>query len=60
MATDVPIPGSRKSELNLKNLGSLELTLDADDMSKLDSIRALVEGTRNIVDNPSWISSGRE
>ena len=23
-------------------------------------IRTLVEGTRNIVDNPRWISSGRE
>ena len=56
----VPIPGSRKPERALENLGAVELALDADDMSKLDSIRTLVEGTRNIVDNPTWISSGRE
>lgn len=56
----VPIPGSRKPERNLENLGALDLTLDADDMGKLDSIRSLVEGTRNIVDSPTWISSGRE
>ena len=56
----VPIPGSRKPERNSENLGAMHLTLDADDMSKLDSIRSLVEGTRNIADNPRWISSGRE
>jgi aryl-alcohol dehydrogenase-like predicted oxidoreductase len=28
--------------------------------SRLDEIRTLVEGGRNIVDNPKWISSGRE
>lgn len=56
----VPIPGSRQSERNLENLGALNLSLDADDMSRLDEIRSLVEGTRNIVDNPTWISSGRE
>ena len=56
----VPIPGSRKAERALENLGAVELPLDAEDMTKLDSIRSLVEGTRNIVDNPTWISSGRE
>ena len=58
--TAVPIPGSRKPERALENLGALNLTLDADDMAQLDSICTLVEGTRNIVDNPTWISSGRE
>jgi aryl-alcohol dehydrogenase-like predicted oxidoreductase len=58
--TAVPIPGSRKPERSLENLGALDLTLDAEDMGSLDAIRTLVEGTRNIVDNPQWISSGRE
>ena len=49
----VPIPGSRKPERSRENLGALDLTLDAEDMGKLDTIRSLVEGTRNIVDNPS-------
>ncbi|GAA1856530.1 aldo/keto reductase [Brevibacterium marinum] len=56
----VPIPGSRKPERALENLGAVGLRLDAADMRELDSIRSLVEGTRNIVDNPTWISSGRE
>ena len=56
----VPIPGSRKPERALENLGALDLSLDGEDMSRLDWIRSLVEGTRNIVDNPTWISSGRE
>jgi aryl-alcohol dehydrogenase-like predicted oxidoreductase len=58
--TAVPIPGSRKPERSLENLGALELSLDAEDMGSLDAIRTLVEGGRNIVDNPQWISSGRE
>lgn len=41
-------------------LGALDLRLVAEDMGILDAIRILVEGTRNIVDNPQWISSGRE
>ena len=56
----VPIPGSRKPERALENLGAVDLRLDADDMTQLDSIRSLVEGSRNIVNNPTWISSGRE
>lgn len=58
--TAVPIPGSRKPERSRENLGALELRLDEADMSRLDAIRSLVEGGRNIVDNPTWISSGRE
>ena len=56
----VPIPGSRRPERNMENLGALNLRLEAEDMSRLDEIRTLVEGGRNIVDNPKWISSGRE
>ena len=56
----VPIPGSRKPERSLENLGALDLRLDAEDMSSLDEIRTLVKGGRNIVENPKWISSGRE
>ncbi|VEW10795.1 Uncharacterised protein [Brevibacterium casei] len=29
-------------------------------MGSLDAIRILVEGTRNIVDNLQWISSGQK
>jgi aryl-alcohol dehydrogenase-like predicted oxidoreductase len=56
----VPIPGSRKPERSVENLGALDVQLDAEDMRRLDEIRGLVEGGRNIVDNPKWISSGRE
>ena len=56
----VPIPGSRKPERSVENLGALDLHLEPEDMSQLDEIRTLVEGGRNIVDNPKWISSGRE
>lgn len=56
----IPIPGSRRPERSLENLGALDLSLDAEDMGSLDAIRILVEGTRNIVDNPQRISSGRE
>lgn len=56
----VPIPGSRKPERSLENLGALDLRLGTEDMGSLNSIRTLVAGTRNIVDNPQWISSGRE
>lgn len=41
-------------------LGALDLRLDAEDMGSLDAIRILVEGTRDIVDNLQWISSGQE
>jgi diketogulonate reductase-like aldo/keto reductase len=56
----VPIPCSRKPERSLENLGALDLQLEDEDMQRLDGIRTLVEGGRNIVDNPKWISSGRE
>ncbi|MGC2976271.1 aldo/keto reductase [Brevibacterium sp. FAM 25378] len=56
----VPIPGSRKPERALENLGAVGLGLDDEDMTQLDSVRTQVEGSRNIVDNPTWISSGRE
>ena len=56
----VTIPGSRKPERSVENLGALDLRLGTEDMGSLDAIRILVEGTRNIVDNPQWISSGRE
>lgn len=58
--TAAPIPGSRRPERALENLGAVGLELGVEDMTELDSIRTLVEGGRNVVDNPSWISSGRE
>ncbi|QNK53088.1 aldo/keto reductase [Dermacoccus sp. PAMC28757] len=56
----VPIPGSRRVERMRENLGCLELTLTSAQMQRLDGVAALVEGGRNIVDDPAWISSGRE
>lgn len=56
----VPIPGSRRAERMIENLGCVDVTLDDAQMARLDGIVDLVEGTRNIVENPAWISSGRE
>ncbi|NNG18730.1 aldo/keto reductase [Naumannella sp. ID2617S] len=56
----VPIPGSRRAARMIENLGSYQLQLEADDVSRLDGIAELVHGTRNIISDPAWISSGRE
>lgn len=56
----VPIPGSRRAERMRENLGSVDVTLDDATLAELDGIVDLVQGDRNIVDDPTWISSGRE
>lgn len=56
----VPIPGSQKPARNLENFGAVGLSLSDEDMAALDGVRDVVAGTRNIVSNPQWISSGRE
>ena len=56
----VPIPGSRQTDRMLENLGAVDVALGQDRIVRLDGIADLVEGDRNIVDDPAWISSGRE
>ncbi|NHN54727.1 aldo/keto reductase [Calidifontibacter sp. DB0510] len=59
-ASTVPIPGSRTAERMIENLGAVGIRLDDEQMARLDTVAGLVQGDRNIVDNPAWISSGRE
>ncbi|OYO23074.1 aldo/keto reductase [Enemella dayhoffiae] len=56
----VPIPGSRRPQRMIENLAAYELQLGAADLERLDGITDLVQGTRNIIADPNWISSGRE
>lgn len=56
----VPIPGSRRADRMIENLGAVEVTLDEEAVARLDEIAGLVAGDRNIVADPAWISSGRE
>ena len=56
----VPIPGSRRAERMRENLGALKLQLDEAAMTRLDGVASLVEGSRNVVPDPRWISEGRE
>lgn len=56
----VPIPGSRRVERTVENLGALTLELSEDQVARLDRVADLAVGGRNIVADPRWISSGRE
>ena len=56
----VSIPGSRRAERMRENLGALKLQLDEAAMTRLDGVASLVEGSRNVVPDPRWISEGRE
>ncbi|EGD54120.1 aldo/keto reductase [Gordonia neofelifaecis] len=56
----VPIPGTRSVTRLAENAASVDLVLDTDAVTALDSVAGLVSGTRNIVSDPAWISSGRE
>lgn len=56
----VPIPGSRSSSRMVENLGSTGIHLTPTQMNLLDQVAHTVHGDRNISDDPSWISSGRE
>lgn len=56
----VPIPGSRRAERMVENLGCLQVELSTDQLARLDGIEKIVRGDRNITADPKWISSGRE
>lgn len=56
----VPIPGSRRAERMRENLGAVDVSLSEADLADLDAVAGLVRGGRNIVDDPTWISAGRE
>lgn len=57
----VPIPGTRRPERIDENLGALDLTLSAEQLTALDGASELVQGSRNFSwSNDDWLSSGRE
>lgn len=56
----VPIPGSRRPERMIENLGCVDVRLSAEQLDRLDQIAGAVRGDRNITGDPKWISSGRE
>lgn len=56
----VPIPGTRSAARVAENAAATRVFLDDDSMAALDGIAASVSGSRNIVSDPEWISSGRE
>jgi aryl-alcohol dehydrogenase-like predicted oxidoreductase len=54
----VPIPGTRRAARVEENLGSLSVTLSADQINALDAAADAVSGTR--FHDMSWVSGGRE
>lgn len=56
--TSVPIPGTRRAARVDENVGSLALTLTADQLAALDAAGASVAGDR--VQDLGWLSAGRE
>ncbi|WP_449278128.1 aldo/keto reductase [Leucobacter sp. GX24907] len=57
----VPIPGSRRASRMIENLGAADLSLSDEQMTRLNSVAALVSGGRSLyADNPDWTSEGRE
>ncbi|RDH79978.1 aldo/keto reductase [Mycolicibacterium moriokaense] len=54
----VPIPGTRRAARVEENLGSLSVTLNADQLTKLDAVADTVSGNR--FRDMSWVSAGRE
>ncbi|GEE01262.1 oxidoreductase [Gordonia spumicola] len=56
----VPIPGTRSPARVAENAAAVDLLLDQDAMTALGEVSSLIRGTRNIVADPAWISSGRE
>ena len=54
----VPIPGTRRAARVEENLGSLKVTLTADQLSALDAAANAVSGNR--FQNMNWVSGGRE
>jgi len=56
----VPIPGTRSVSRISENAAAVDLVLDDPAVAVLDTVADLVQGNRNIVADPTWISSGRE
>ena len=54
----VPIPGTRRAARVEENLGSLAVTLTAEQLDALDSAADAVSGNR--FRDMSWVSAGRE
>jgi aryl-alcohol dehydrogenase-like predicted oxidoreductase len=54
----VPIPGTRRAARVEENLGSLSVTLTAEQLDALDAAGAAVSGDRSM--DLSWVSAGRE
>jgi aryl-alcohol dehydrogenase-like predicted oxidoreductase len=54
----VPIPGTRRAARVQENLGSLSVTLTADQLDALDAAGATVTGDRSPYQ--AWVSAGRE
>jgi aryl-alcohol dehydrogenase-like predicted oxidoreductase len=54
----VPIPGTRRADRVEENLGSLSVTLTADQRAALDAAADAVSGNRFA--DMSWVSAGRE
>lgn len=57
----VPIPGTRNPKRVTENAASVELTLTAEQLSRLDVLADEVQGSRKLPGvTDDWISSGRE
>ena len=54
----VPIPGTRRAARVEENLGSLSVTLTAEQLDALDTAADIVSGNR--FRDLSWVSAGRE
>jgi aryl-alcohol dehydrogenase-like predicted oxidoreductase len=54
----VPIPGTRRASRVEENLGSLRVTLTAEQLNTLDAAGAAVSGNR--FEDLTWVSAGRE
>ena len=55
-----PIPGTRSIARLSENSTAVDLVLDDAAITDLDTVADLAIGDRNIVADPTWISSGRE
>lgn len=58
--TVVPIPGTRSPLRVEENAATVDIVLDQQALDALNSVASMVAGSRNIVEDPTWISSGRE
>ncbi|WP_028932645.1 aldo/keto reductase [Pseudonocardia spinosispora] len=56
----VPIPGTRRAARVDENIASLDVTLDAEQVSRLDQVAEAVVGPRSDHSDPDWVSDTRE